>query len=177
MKRQSIAVVGFHHIVVIGLMGAGKTTIGRRLAARVRRPFVDNDEQLERATGRSAREIAAADGLDALHDDEFQALCDALEMTEPAVIAAAAAAIMEPEAETALHGHFVVYLRADPDVLVRRVAAGEDHRPLDDNAARTIHEQFAARDARYLTVATFVADASANPDDALDAITSALAQS
>jgi shikimate kinase len=177
MRRQSIAVVGIHHIVVIGLMGAGKTTIGRPLAARLQRPFVDNDEQLEQTTGRSAREIAATDGLDILHSDEFQALCDALAMSEPAVIAAAAAAIMEPGAELALEGHFVVYLRADPDVLVHRVAAGKDHRPLDDHAARTLHEQFAARDARYCAVATLVADASAEPDDVLDLITSALAQS
>jgi shikimate kinase len=84
---------------------------------------------------------------------------------------------MEPGAELALEGHFVVYLRADPDVLVHRVAAGKDHRPLDDHAARTLHEQFAARDARYCAVATLVADASAEPDDVLDLITSALAQS
>jgi shikimate kinase len=177
MKRQSIAVVGFHHIVVIGLMGAGKTTIGRRLAARLHRRFVDNDEQLEQATGRSAREIAARDGLDALHGEEFEALCDALEMAQPAVIAAAAAAIVEPGAENALAGHFVVYLRADPDVLVQRVAAGDDHRPLDDDAARTLHDQYAARDARYLDVATLVADATADADEVLETITAALAQS
>src|SRR5262249_9051036 len=140
-------------------------------------PFIDNDEQLEHATGRSAREIASTDGVDVLHTDEFQALCDALGSAEPAVVAAAAAAIMEPGADAALKGHFVVYLRADPDVLGDRVAAGTDHRPLDENAARTLHEQFETRDPRYGELATLVLDATADPEDVVASITSALAQS
>jgi len=50
------------HLVLVGLMASGKTTVGQTLAARLGRPFVDNDVVLERRTGRSAREIAAADG-------------------------------------------------------------------------------------------------------------------
>ena len=59
-------------------MGAGKTTIGKPLAERLSRPFVDNDELLFRRTGRNAAEIEASEGADALHREEAGALLDAI---------------------------------------------------------------------------------------------------
>jgi shikimate kinase len=97
--------------------------------------------------------------------------------TEPAVIGAAAGALFEPEAERALRGQCVVYLRAGPDLLAERVKSGMAHRPLDDHAAQTLHEQYAVRDPRYMQLASVVVDANARPDDVLNAVISALAES
>jgi shikimate kinase len=170
------------HVVLVGLMGSGKTTVGRALARRLGRPFVDNDAALSERTGRSAREIAAADGADALHRLEAESLADALARTDPAVVAAAAAAPFEPLAAAALRTHDVVYLRASPGVLAARLTArapaADDHRPFVDHDARAVlDEQFAERDAGYRSAATFTVDADRDADAAIvDAISAALAR-
>ena len=186
MSRQSIeggfptpdlwsGMVSTRHVVLIGLMASGKSTIGPLLGARLGRPFVDNDDLLTERTGQTAREIAAAEGVDALHRHEAETLVAALTGSRPAVIAAAAAAPMEADAATAMHGHDVVYLRAAPEVLAARLAgtpAGDDHRP----SVGSISAQFDARDGRYRELATLVVDTAARPPDAIVAeITAALA--
>jgi shikimate kinase len=162
------------HVVLIGLMASGKSTVGRLLAERLGRPFIDNDAALEASTGRSAREIAADDGADALHALEAETLLHALERPEPAVIAAAAAAPAEPNVEAALRGRAVMYLRAAPEVLAARIEHDTDdgHRPfVVDDPARVLAEQFAARDARYRELATLIVDAGADdPQRVVDAI-------
>src|SRR5262249_45956694 len=90
------------HVVLVGLMGSGKSTVGHALARRLGRPFVDNDEALEARSGRSARAIADADGADALHRLEAQALVDALARPEPAVVAMAASVVEHPGTADAL---------------------------------------------------------------------------
>jgi shikimate kinase len=166
------------HVVLIGLMASGKSTVGGLLAERLGRPFIDNDAALEARTGRSAREIAAHDGADALHALEAETLVGALERPEPAVIAAAAAAAVEPKVEAALRGHDVMYLRAAPEVLAARIEHDTDdgHRPfVVDNPARVLAEQFAARDARYRELATLIVDAGADaPERVVDAIVDGL---
>ncbi len=171
------------HVVLVGLMGSGKTTVGRLLAARLGRTFVDNDVVLEHRTGHTAREIAAAEGADALHLREAEALVLALSSIVPAVIAAAAAAPMEPFAAAAMSLHDIVYLRATPPVLAARIARTPDdgHRPLvADDAPATLAAQFAtqiaARDERYRALATLVVDADVEgPEAVVDEISSALA--
>ncbi|MDQ1463055.1 MAG: shikimate kinase [Actinomycetota bacterium] len=161
-------------VVLIGLMASGKSTVGRLLAARLGCPFIDNDVALEERTGRSAREIAAQDGADALHTLEAETLADALGPPEPAVIAAAAAAAVDPKVESALRGRDVVYLRAAPEVLAARIEHETDdgHRPfVVDDPARVLAEQFAARDARYRELATLIVDAGDDdPERVVDAI-------
>ncbi len=165
-------------------MASGKTTVGRALAARLGRPFVDNDVVLERRTGHSAREIAAADGAVALHLREAEALIDALAQPVPGVVAAAAAAPLEPRAVAAMRFHDVVYLRAAPEVLAARVARSSDdgHRPFVAGDAEPVltaqfAAQFAVRDERYRALATLVVDADVDDTDAIvDEITSALAR-
>jgi shikimate kinase len=159
-------------------MASGKTTVGRLLSARLGRPFVDNDVALEERTGRSAREIAADDGADALHALEAEALVDALDRPEPAVVAAAAAAATEPQVEAALRRHDVVYLRAAPEVLAARIENNTDdgHRPfVVDDPARVLAGQFEARDARYHELVTLIVDAGDNdPERVVDAIVDGL---
>jgi shikimate kinase len=177
MTSTGRAVPSPRHIVLIGLMASGKTTVGTALAARLHRPFVDNDAVLEARTGRSAREIAAAEGADVLHRDEAEALVDALASPLPAVVAAAAAAPVEPDAAEALRHHTVVYLRATPEALAARLrgVSADDHRPfVDDNPSAVLAAQFAARDEPYRALATLIVDAGAEPERVVDEISSAL---
>jgi shikimate kinase len=168
------------HLVLVGLMASGKTTVGQLLAARLGRPFVDNDVVLEGRTAHSAREIAADRGAVALHRREAEALIDSLSQPLPAVVAAAAAAPLEPRAAGALGLHDVVYLWATPEVLGARLArvSDDDHRPfVADGAGVVLAAQFEARDARYRDLATLVVDADVDDVDAIVAeITSALAR-
>ena len=76
------------HVVLMGLMGSGKSTLGVPLARRLGRPYVDNDRQLELRTGQTAHTLAAAVGMDELHRDEAATLLDSIASEEPAVISA-----------------------------------------------------------------------------------------
>jgi shikimate kinase len=146
------------HLVLVGLMGAGKTTVGRLAAARLGVPFHDSDELIERATGRTVREIFASDGEDAFRSLETAALVDALESTTPSVIAAAGGVVLREENRQALRDADarVVWLCADVDTLVDRVRSGV-HRPLlDDDPAGTLARMRSEREAWYREVADAV---------------------
>jgi shikimate kinase len=169
------------HVVLLGLMASGKSTVGWLLADRLGRPFVDNDGALEALAGRSARVIADADGADALHALEAESLADALAATVPAVVAAAASVVEQPAAVDAIRTHDSVYLYATPDVLAARVAAypeDDEHRPFVDGDARAVLEaQYAARDLRYRALAEIIVDSSSRaPAAVVDEITRGLAR-
>jgi shikimate kinase len=121
------------HLVLVGMMGAGKTTIGRAAAARLERPFFDSDELVEARTGRTVREIWEAEGEAAYRPLETEALLDALASTTPAVIAAAGGVVLAETNRRALRAAdaCVVWLRGDPALLAQRAVTGE-HRPLLD---------------------------------------------
>lgn len=143
------------HIVVLGLMGGGKTTIGRALAAELGRPFRDSDVDLLARTGRSARDIAAGDGVEALHALELEHLLDALRAPTPSVVAAAASVIDGSGARAALAAPDVrvVWLRIDPATAARR-SAGAVHRPEHEALA----VQAARRDPWFGAAADIVVD-------------------
>ena len=169
-------------VVLIGLMASGKTTIGRLLAARLGVPFVDNDDALVQRIGRTAREVDAAEGIDALHRAEARVLAAALAEPGCKVVAAAAAAVLEPGVAGLLADRTVVYLRAGARELARRVAAGRverggDHRPFaGQDPAVVLREQLDARDGAYRKLASMVVDTgTAAPETVAAAISSALA--
>ena len=145
-------------------MGSGKTTVGSRVAAALGRPFVDNDALLERIIGSSAAEIAARDGTDALHRAEAATLLDALGSTVPSVIAAAASTITDAGVRRVLSGSsWVVWLRADPAVLVSRLP-GSATRPFRDrDPAQLVAEQARARDQWFDAVADLTVDTGREP--------------
>ncbi|MGH8949170.1 MAG: shikimate kinase [Acidimicrobiia bacterium] len=118
------------HIVVIGAMGSGKTTIGERLAEALGRVFHDSDRSIEGRTGRSGREIAETGGVDVLHRLEKEVLLDSLSAEQPAVIAAAASVIEDPDVRDDLLGAFRVWVTADPRILAERSARGSHRRPV-----------------------------------------------
>lgn len=143
------------HLVLVGMMGAGKSTVGRIVAERLGRRLVDSDEVIEARTGRTVRDIFATDGEDAFRSFETEALLGALADPEPAVIAAAGGVVLREENRRALveSEARVVWLLADPDLLLDRVRSGM-HRPLlDDDPERTLRRMWAEREPLYREVA------------------------
>jgi shikimate kinase len=146
---------GPEHLVLVGMMGSGKSTIGRIVAERLERPLIDSDEVIEAATGRTVRDIFAADGEETFRALEAEALRDALATDEPAVIAAAGGVVLRPENRRLLResGARVVWLMADPTLLIERVRSGM-HRPLlDDDPEGTLQRMWDERQPLYQEVA------------------------
>lgn len=116
-------------IVLVGLMGAGKTTVGRRLAAMLRLPFVDADEEIEKAAGLKVSEIFALHGEEEFRRGERRVIARLLQ-GPPHVLATGGGAFMNDETRALVRAHAIsVWLRADLDVLMRRVEK-RDNRPL-----------------------------------------------
>jgi shikimate kinase len=141
------------HVVLCGLMGSGKSTVGRLLAALLDVPLRDSDAAIEADTGQTEQR----------HAREARHLLAALADPAPAVISAASSTIEDPACRAALAGAYVVWLRGAPDRLAVRFAA-QEHRPafgLEPLALLT--QQDAVRAALYASVATLVLDAEADP--------------
>ncbi len=140
-------------------MGSGKTAVGREIARRLGRPFVDSDRQIETSTGRTVREIWTSDGEPVYRRLEAAALATAITEPEPAVIAAAGGVVLDPANRELLRRcGVVVWLDADPVVLVERAITGE-HRPLlDVDPAAAMRSMAADRRALYEEVATHRVD-------------------
>jgi shikimate kinase len=116
-------------IVLVGLMGAGKTKIGRRLAARLNLPFSDSDNEIETAAGETIEEIFRNRGEAVFRDGERRVIARLLEQP-PHVLATGGGAFMDPATRAAIARRGVsVWLRADLDVLVARVSR-RNNRPL-----------------------------------------------
>lgn len=118
--RRVAAALGPRHVVLVGLMGAGKTTIGRRLAALLGRPFRDSDEEVEREAGRPVRAIFEQEGEAAFRAMEEAAIRRLLGMPA-SVVAAGGGAFLRPRNRQAIRERAVsLWLRADLDLLDRR---------------------------------------------------------
>ena len=116
-------------IVLIGLMGAGKSCIGRRLAARMSVPFTDADAEIEQAAGLTVAEIFAKYGEAAFRDGERRVMARLLQ-SSPAIVSAGGGAFMDAETRALIKKNGVsLWLRADLDTLVTRTR-GRTHRPL-----------------------------------------------
>jgi shikimate kinase len=116
-------------IVLVGLMGAGKSCIGRRLAQRLNVPFVDADTEIEQAAGCTVAEIFEKYGEAAFRDGERRVMQRLLQ-GPPTILATGGGAFMDPETRQLIRDHAIsVWLRADLDTLVARTK-GRGHRPL-----------------------------------------------
>jgi shikimate kinase len=148
------------HVVLVGPMGVGKTTVGRRLARELQRPFADADEQLELRAGRTIPVIFRDDGEQAFRRLESEVLGDLLGRPDPLVVAAGGGVVTRPE-NRALLGRraFVVWLRSSPGFLAAR--ADLTHRPLlagEPDPAATLGRLVATRAALYEEVADATVD-------------------
>jgi shikimate kinase/3-dehydroquinate synthase len=137
-------------IVLIGFMGAGKTTVGHLLAERLGLPFMDTDLVIEQRTRRSVRDIFATDGEPAFRQLEHTVTAELLAGPD-AVLALGGGAVLHPETQRALGGHQVVYLKVGYEESMLRVAHDE-YRPL--LRAPDLEGIFQRRLASYHAVAT-----------------------
>ncbi|MGK2947302.1 MAG: shikimate kinase [Acidimicrobiales bacterium] len=145
------------HVVLVGLMGSGKTTVGRRLAARLDRHFVDADAALEEITDRTIADIFARDGEVGFRDIEEDTFEELLEHHEPCVIAAGGGLVLRPSNRQRLlrPDVTVVFLEAGPAFLASRVE-GKAHRPLlhgDEPTIEVLRRLHAERAPLYAEVA------------------------
>jgi shikimate kinase len=146
------------HVVFVGLMGSGKSTVSRLLAERLQRPLYDTDHMIEARTGRTVREIFTEDGESAFRALEAEVFAEALHGATPAVIAAAGGVVLSAENRQMLHDQpvRVVWLRADPGVLAERVKLGA-HRPLlDADPASALQTMAEDREPFYREVADVI---------------------
>lgn len=118
-----------HSLVLIGLMGAGKSAIGRRLAARLDVPFLDADNEIETAAGKSIAEIFTDDGEEYFRDREEKVI-ERLLIDGPLILATGGGAFMSEATRQAIKAHGLsLWLNADLDILMERVSR-RSHRPL-----------------------------------------------
>lgn len=146
-------------VFLIGMMGSGKTTIGRLLADETAWPYVDNDELVRRGNGRSSREILAAEGEAVLRQAEAAALALGLELPPPVIVGVAAGTILDAANRTRLTaGGVVVWLRAGAATLAGR-AMDAAHRPfVDTDGAAWLAEAIRDREPLYESVADLIVD-------------------
>ena len=128
-----VAALGRHSIVLVGMMGAGKSSVGRRLAARLGLTFVDADTEIEAAAGMSIPDIFETHGEPHFRDGEARVIARLLS-NGPAVIATGGGAFMREETRGRIRDQAVsIWLKADADVIMKRVRRRSD-RPLLQNA-------------------------------------------
>jgi shikimate kinase len=137
--RAVVTALGSRSLVLIGMMGAGKSSIGRRVAARLEIPFVDADTEIERAAGMSISEIFARHGESSFRSGEARVIARLLE-GGPQVLATGGGAFMNADTRALIGTKGIsIWLKADYDTLIRRIRRRSD-RPLlnNDNPAETL---------------------------------------
>src|SRR6266436_2807511 len=124
------AALGMRSVVLVGMMGAGKSTIGRRLSARLRLPFLDADTEIEAAAGMSIPDIFETHGESQFRDGEARVIARLLD-SGPAVLATGGGAFMREETRSRIEAKAVsIWLKADADIIMRRVKRRADRPPL-----------------------------------------------
>jgi shikimate kinase len=142
--------LGTRSVVLVGMMGAGKSTIGRRLSARLRLPFLDADSEIEAAAGMSIPDIFEAHGEPHFRDGEARVIARLLD-SGPAVLATGGGAFMREETRNRIRSKAVsIWLKADIDIIMRRVKRRAD-RPLLQTAdpAATVGRLIEEREPVY----------------------------
>ena len=147
------------HVALVGLPGSGKSTIGRQLARRLGRPFIDTDQVIEQRVGLSIREFFEREGEESFRDLE-QSVIDELTLGEPCVLSTGGGAVLRLANRQHLKQRTqAVYLHSAPEEVFRRLRH-DRNRPLlqvPDPLAR-LRELYALRDPLYRESARFVVE-------------------
>jgi len=162
-------------IALIGMMGAGKSTLGRRLARRLGLPFVDADEEIEAAAGLSVADIFERYGEAHFRDGERRVLARLIE-GPPSVIAAGGGAFMDPETRALMLARCTaIWLDVEVEILAERVGR-RDHRPLlkGQDPLERLRELAALRNPVYAEAHIHVRCGARAHDRAVDQIIAAL---
>lgn len=160
VTRAMIDAIQARPIVLIGFMGAGKTSVGRTLAAKTGRPFFDIDACVEEAEGDTVAEIFSLRGEDDFRDEETVALKKVLAHAESAIIASGGGIVVREENRDLLtEKAHVIYLCVPLDAALERVGSDET-RPLLADSEDAVEYLFAQRSALYESIADETIDAS-----------------
>ncbi len=180
LEAEILAGLGKRLIVLVGMMGAGKSTIGRRLAARLNLAFVDADTEIETAAGMTIPEIFELHGEPHFRDGEARVIARLLD-GGPAVLATGGGSFMREETRRRIAEKAVsVWLKADPDIIMRRVKRRAD-RPLlqTPDPAATVDRLLREREPVYqhadITIASRDVPHDKIVDECLDALQARLA--
>ena len=152
LEREIRRKLGSKSIVLVGMPGCGKSAIGRRLAPRLDLPFVDADEEIEQAAGKTIKDIFAEHGEHYFRDGERRVIARLL-ASGPQVLATGGGAMMEEETRANIRRTGIsVWVKADLQVLVRRVAK-RNNRPLFEgrDAETVMKELLEVRDPVFAT--------------------------
>jgi shikimate kinase len=143
--------LGDRSIVLVGMMGVGKSSIGRRLAARLGIPFVDADGEIERAAQMSIADFFARHGEAAFRSGEARVIARLLN-GGPQVLATGGGAVMDPGTRALIRNKGVsIWLSAEFELLLRRISKRKADRPMlqTDDPAATLRELLAVREPIY----------------------------
>jgi shikimate kinase len=162
-------------VVLVGPMGAGKSTVGRLLAARWEVPFRDTDDDVEHAEGRTISDIFVESGEETFRALERAAVTRAL-VDHAGVLAVGGGAVMSEETRTSLAGHRVVFLRVGLTAAAERVGLGVSRPLLLGNVRGTMKALLDERTPVYESVASVVVETDGRtPDEVARAVEEALA--
>lgn len=156
------------NIFFVGLMGAGKTTIGRIIAKHLNKAFYDTDHEVERRTGVSIPVIFELEKEDGFRKREA-AVIEELSQMQNLVLATGGGAVLLPENRQYLKDHgTVIYLRANVHELWLRTR-NDKNRPLlqNENPRKKLEQLFAQRDPLYRDVASIIVDTGGQPVSAI----------
>ena len=164
-----LARLGARSIVLVGMMGVGKSSIGRRLAARLGLPFVDADTEIEKAhAGMTIPEIFTRHGEAYFRKGEARVIARLLE-SGPQILASGGGAVMNADTRAAIKAKGVsIWLKAEFDVLMRRIAKRKHERPMLHTAdpAETLRQLLIAREPVY-ALADLTVQSREVPHDAI----------
>lgn len=163
-------------LVLVGMMGSGKTTVGRLVAARLGVSFADSDEEIETSTGQSVSDLFSVQGEPAFRHRESEVLGALLGPDGPLVIAAGGGSVLDRGNRTRMRREATVaWLRTSVGTLTDRVGTGEGRPLLAGASAGKLSEICRKRAWLYESVADFVVDTDdRSPDDVADAVVAAL---
>jgi shikimate kinase len=171
-----VAALGRRSIVLVGMMGAGKSSVGRRVALRLGVPFVDADTEIEKAAGMAITDIFAIRGEAEFRAGEARVILRLLEGGTQ-VLATGGGAFINPDTRAAIAAKGIsIWLRAEPDVLMKRIRRRQD-RPLLHTAdpAATLRKLLEEREPVYALADLTVQSREVTHDRIVDEIVGALA--
>lgn len=164
-------------IALLGLRGAGKTTVGRRLARRLRVPFVELDRRIEQAANLALAELFSLHGEEYYRRLERETLLAVLDTGQPLVLAAGGGIVASPDTFALLRRHaLTVWLRAAPEDHWNRVVQQGDRRPMANHpqAMSDLRTLLAAREPLYSTAALTVDTSNRSIDDVVKGLVASL---